>query len=86
LAERFRAWDGTNYDPTKGYLHGQISGDGQGPIVWLSSYWLWEDGNLLIHEGLHLYYKAHPELQDNTGTVQSGAEDAWIYEHQANCR
>lgn len=85
-AGRFRMWDGVDQDSATGlFVRGQVLGDQLGDFIRFDSYWLWEDGLLVVHEGLHLYLNYHPELLEREGTNLLTSSEAWVKEHQSSC-
>jgi len=67
-AQRIRFWDGwdpeAKEDGSPGQRLGERMADANGPFIEYDSYWVWHDRQLLVHEGLHLYYyfNPHPTL------------------------
>lgn len=76
----FRVWDGIDYEPG-GQRFGENRYDQNGTFMYieLDSYWLMNDPSLLVHEGLHKYFRSLPV--DNSGTLgMSGESYAMMYE------
>lgn len=77
----FRVWDGIDYESGGQQRFGENRYDQNGTFMYieLDSYWLMNDPSLLVHEGLHKYFRSLPV--DNSGTIgMSGESYALMYE------
>ncbi|HEX2205153.1 MAG TPA: hypothetical protein VHG91_17710 [Longimicrobium sp.] len=84
-AGRIRFWDGYDVktDPNTGQFvqrYGQNLSDANGRYLEFDSHWVWDDGYVIVHEGLHLYFDSLPNL-----ALSYDEQHQYIYNIQDVC-